>query len=408
MIALRSPVAFRSSADRALLRSGHPQKQLRPSTGFVVCAGVRPSDSQPRPSSIGGPVRRQSSKPAVQCNAEKKDVKIVADFVQNYDHPQWILHRSSWRYLRHFLTMFVRSRTTGNLFGPVIFITAVAAAACVTYDYLKTQLGVAALQTLPMMPFNLTAGTLGLLLVFRTNASYGRWDESRKLWGLVTNRIRDLNRQAATWFPDQPQKKDLLAVLQRWSVAFCHSLKCHLREGGHLPTELKNVLPQHELDALLASKHKPLYALQVMSEAIRASKADSYKQMMMDANMTVFEDCVGACERIFKSPIPQSYTRHTSRFMIVWHTLLPIALVPQLGWMTVPVTALVAYFMMGVEDIGVTIEEPYKQLALDATCAGLNANTSACHVEDLPSAASIVDRAALEAFVPQGNPSMAA
>jgi predicted membrane chloride channel (bestrophin family) len=53
-----------------------------------------------------------------------------------------------------------------------------------------------------------------------------------------------------------------------------------------------------------------------MSEAIRASKADSYKQMMMDANMTVFEDCVGACERIFKSPIPQSYTRHTSRFMV--------------------------------------------------------------------------------------------
>jgi predicted membrane chloride channel (bestrophin family) len=62
---------------------------------------------------------------------------------------------------------------------------------------------------------------------------------------------------------------------------------------------------------------------------------------------------------------------------IVWHTLLPIALVPQLGWMTVPVTALVAYFMMGVEDIGVTIEEPYKQLALDATvsrCVALPLN----------------------------------
>lgn len=55
---------------------------------------------------------------------------------------------------------------------------------------LQNAMGVAALNTIPMVPFNLTAGTLGLLLVFRTNASYGRWDESRKLWGLVTNRIR--------------------------------------------------------------------------------------------------------------------------------------------------------------------------------------------------------------------------
>eukprot|EP00193_Tetraselmis_chui_P011726 CAMPEP_0177786868 /NCGR_PEP_ID=MMETSP0491_2-20121128/21164_1 /TAXON_ID=63592 /ORGANISM="Tetraselmis chuii, Strain PLY429" /LENGTH=297 /DNA_ID=CAMNT_0019308131 /DNA_START=191 /DNA_END=1084 /DNA_ORIENTATION=+ len=289
--------------------------------------------------------------------------------------------------------MFVQSRVAGKVFGPTIFVTLVAVAACAAYEYANTQVAAAALWTLPMQPFTLTAGTLGLLLVFRTNASYGRWDESRKLWGLVTNRIRDLNRQAATWFPDESQKQALLAVMQRWSVAFCHSLKCHLREGGHLPTELKNVLPQHELDALLASKHKPLYALQVMSEAIRASKADSYKQMMMDANMTVFEDCVGACERIFKSPIPQSYTRHTSRFMIVWHALLPIALAPTMGWVAVPVSAMVAFFMIGVEDIGVTIEEPYKQLALDATCAGLAANTSTCHKEDMPTATSIVNHA---------------
>lgn len=31
--------------------------------------------------------------------------------------------------------------------------------------------------------------------VFRTNSSYGRWDEARKLWGSVTNRSRDFARQ---------------------------------------------------------------------------------------------------------------------------------------------------------------------------------------------------------------------
>ncbi len=33
---------------------------------------------------------------------------------------------------------------------------------------------------------------LSLLLVFRTNAAYGRWDESRKMQGLLVNRSRDL------------------------------------------------------------------------------------------------------------------------------------------------------------------------------------------------------------------------
>ena len=31
--------------------------------------------------------------------------------------------------------------------------------------------------------------------VFRTNSSYGRWDEARKMWGLIVNRSRDFVRQ---------------------------------------------------------------------------------------------------------------------------------------------------------------------------------------------------------------------
>ena len=38
--------------------------------------------------------------------------------------------------------------------------------------------------TLPMNPFTLASGSLGLLLVFRTNTAYQRWDEARKNWGM--------------------------------------------------------------------------------------------------------------------------------------------------------------------------------------------------------------------------------
>ncbi len=40
-----------------------------------------------------------------------------------------------------------------------------------------------------------TSVALSLLLVFRTNASYGRWDEARKMWGGLLNRSRDIMRQ---------------------------------------------------------------------------------------------------------------------------------------------------------------------------------------------------------------------
>jgi hypothetical protein len=38
--------------------------------------------------------------------------------------------------------------------------------------------------TLPLAPFTLASGSLGLLLVFRTNTAYQRWDEARKNWGM--------------------------------------------------------------------------------------------------------------------------------------------------------------------------------------------------------------------------------
>jgi ion channel-forming bestrophin family protein len=44
-------------------------------------------------------------------------------------------------------------------------------------------------------PFNLTSFALSLLLVFRTNSSYSRWLDARKIWGGIVNRSRDMARQ---------------------------------------------------------------------------------------------------------------------------------------------------------------------------------------------------------------------
>lgn len=67
----------------------------------------------------------------------------------------------------------------------------------------------------------------------------------------------------------------------------------------------------------------------------------------MDESITMFTDTCGACERLLRTPLPLGYTRHTSRFLVLWLTLLPWSLWSSCGWMTVPIAALVAFLMLG-------------------------------------------------------------
>ena len=101
---------------------------------------------------------------------------------------------------------------------------------------------------------NTTSVALSLLLVFRTNNGYGRWNEARCMWGLLVNRSRDIMRQACTMMPaNDPESK---AALGRWMVAFTRCLRIHLQPEVTWQDELKNILRPEELDMLVKSSHK--------------------------------------------------------------------------------------------------------------------------------------------------------
>ena len=113
-----------------------------------------------------------------------------------------------------------------------------------------------------MAPWTLTSFALSLLLVFRTNSSYGRFDEARKMWGLMLNRSRDIVRMGLAFFPendprgfDNQRKKVALA---RWMGVFTISLKCHLTPGEDLSGEAGKLLTDRELELLLSAEHKVL------------------------------------------------------------------------------------------------------------------------------------------------------
>ncbi|GLC45340.1 hypothetical protein PLESTM_001722000 [Pleodorina starrii] len=301
-----------------------------------------------------------------------------------YDFPQWQKHRSQYRFMER-LFQLSQSHILQNALPAISWVTFVAtlvAAYGTSYDQHILPDGFPSFSPNASCSafISNTSVALSLLLVFRTNSSYGRWDEARKMWGGLLNRSRDIMRQGATCFPDdQVEAKKALA---RWVVAFARALRIHFQPEVTLESELKNILTPAELEMLAKSQHRPVRAIHAISQIIQSVPMSSIHQMQMSTNLTFFHDVLGGCERLLRAPIPVSYTRHTARFLFAWLTLLPFALYPQLGWGVVPVSTGIAAVLCGIEEIGVQCEEPFGILPLDVICNRIQADVMATLKDD--------------------------
>ena len=112
------------------------------------------------------------------------------------------------------------------------------------------------------------------------------------------------------------QQVSAAAASCRWLMAFARSLKAQLTEDSDLPADLRRILSEEEAALLLAAQSKPSFALAVLTELAAAAPVRESQRIRLDENLTFFTDCCGTCERILRTPIPLSYTRHTSRFMV--------------------------------------------------------------------------------------------
>lgn len=70
-------------------------------------------------------------------------------------------------------------------------------------------------------------------------------------------------------------------------------------------------------------------------------------------------DILGACERILLTPVPPSYSRHTSRFISLYMFSLPFVLAPSIHLYTPFIIGLISWAFAGIEEIGHMIEDPF-------------------------------------------------
>lgn len=115
-----------------------------------------------------------------------------------------------------------------------------------------------------------------------------------------------------------------------------------------------------------SSVNKSVAWEQVLSELVEAADINDSQRSMMHSNLSAMHDVVGNCERILHTPIPIAYTRHTSRFVMIWMTLLPYALWEKFGWATLLVVPIIGVLLLGINEIGIDVEEPFSLLPLEA------------------------------------------
>lgn len=198
--------------------------------------------------------------------------------------------------------------------------------------------------------------------MFRTTSAYDRFWEGRHIWTKTKETCRNLAITASTQLKYHSPKSatKLLELL----IAFPEALAYTCLAGDMpLTNRLERIIPERmqsdpamclclmmQQKLLAAAKESPNSGMNIV-EARYHMEASIFIQKLMDT--------VTHCEMIVRTPVPWSYSRHTSRMLTVWCGTLPLALVPTFRWLTVPAVVVICWCLFGIEEIGHLIEQPF-------------------------------------------------
>lgn len=126
----------------------------------------------------------------------------------------------------------------------------------------------------------------------------------------------------------------------------------------------------------------PLVIAHELSNAIFRFKREGLLETVGPAGMNAMSglvqsmvDQMTSMERVANTPIPAPYGIHLKQCVTLYLFALPLTLVNDLGWNTIPIVTVVAFTLMGIEGIADEIEMPFgydpHDLPLDTYCDDL-------------------------------------
>eukprot|EP00617_Octactis_speculum_P000307 CAMPEP_0185793268 /NCGR_PEP_ID=MMETSP1174-20130828/159379_1 /TAXON_ID=35687 /ORGANISM="Dictyocha speculum, Strain CCMP1381" /LENGTH=206 /DNA_ID=CAMNT_0028488397 /DNA_START=386 /DNA_END=1006 /DNA_ORIENTATION=+ len=161
---------------------------------------------------------------------------------------------------------------------------------------------------------------------------------------------------------NEDESKEVAKTLA-YVTAYAVATRQHLRDIDDL-SDLDGVLDPDEIEAILNSRSKPQYCMGIITRDLQRyntqGRLNDLKLTLCDVALQRFEDALGACERIKKTPQPFGLVALFRTLMVVYMTTLPIALIgnaPPLA--AFGVTYGLGIAMFGMEKIGTELEMPF-------------------------------------------------
>jgi len=216
---------------------------------------------------------------------------------------------------------------------------------------------------------SLQGAAIGLLLVFRTDNAFRRLEEARELWGRAIWLIREVMTKCVNAL-----EISVVCDLARLLCAFLFALRDKLRDEKRRDDILNCLLEPEVAEWISSQRSRPLAILgrvrRILHKEERGGALEPTEHYMIDCDVRELFEIVANCERLFSPPIPPNMARHGMRSVMLWLGLLPIQLassgLPPLAIAVCAATT--SYIYLGIDELGVQVEQPFKIMPLWQLC----------------------------------------
>lgn len=257
---------------------------------------------------------------------------------------------------------------------------------------------------IPWVPVALIGTATAFISGFKNTQTYNRTWEARQIYGSIINSSRTLGIMTKDFVRGNNEKELHKEILYR-HFAWLTALRFQLRETkswenvktksynreylkyykvpeweSSLDEELKSFLPENERQHILSTKNR---ATQILAHQSERLKELNKQGIITDFNYVAFEnqlkdlyDQQGKAERIKNFPYPRQFSSINLYFTNVLCFLIPFGFIGELSkhtekfgdwfiWLAVPLSVLVGWVFLVLEQIGESTENPFEGSAND-------------------------------------------
>jgi ion channel-forming bestrophin family protein len=259
---------------------------------------------------------------------------------------------------------------------------------------------------IPFVPVATIGTAVAFYVGFKSNSSYDRLWEARRIWGSLTNASRSWGIMVLDYISNRETSDPLpasgLQAIHRDLIyrhlAFLTALRVQLRQKPvwelhrdpefrqcSLDKELGRFLSVNEIEQLIKHPNPATVLMRQQSAQLRqlrdAGYLSDYYHVDMERMLVEFYTQQGGCERIKSFPFPRQYAFFSYVFVWLFIIVLPFGLLTEMAkfsswhvWLTVPFFTVIAWVFNTMEIVGDTSENPFENSVNDVPMTAICRN----------------------------------